>query len=147
MTHYCRVCCKRRPDNRFTAAGRKARVCKDCAKLPKEQRDFLEADDDLKGLVAQSNLSAANVTRLKVLVKSTHASVRERAQVLLEVARLHPHRSKRDEYLREKQPALWEAFQAAFAVSAEAEAEAEAESAERAEDEPPAVATDDVSPA
>lgn len=114
MVHYCRVCCRKRPNERFSASGLKARVCKECQKLPRERREYLEAVDELNGLVAQANLSARNVARLKVLSKSSDETIRTRAQVLLEVAGVHPHKSKRVTYLREKRPELCDAYLAAF---------------------------------
>lgn len=104
------------PDARFTAQGLRARICKACNKLPKEKQEHLEVTDELKGLVAQANLSAKNIARLKVLAKGTDATLRTRAQVLLEVALVHPQRSKRIRWLREKNPVLLDAFAAAFEI-------------------------------
>lgn len=104
---------------RFTAQGRKAQLCKTCEKLPKAQRQSAAALDELAGFVAQANLSGQNIARLKVLSKSEDATVRSRAQVLLEVAQVHPHKRKRIAYLREKHPALLEAYVANFGAQEE----------------------------
>lgn len=101
-------------DKRFSASGRRAHICKACEKLPGDQRAQRQALDELADLVKQSNLSATNIMRLRVLAKSKDEALRAQAQVLLEVGLVHPHRSRRVEWLRDKMPDLLAAFTAAF---------------------------------
>lgn len=121
MNRYCKACCQVLPDERFSNEGRKAHLCKKCSRLPPSQREAARALDDLSGFVRQKNLSAANITRLKVLAKSEDETVRTRAAVLLEVARVHPHESKRLAYLREKLPDLHDRYVQAFGLTPEPE--------------------------
>lgn len=121
MTHYCKVCCRKLSLDRFTSAGRRARVCKTCQKLPASEQHRRQSLDELEGFVRQKNLSATNIARLRVLCGSSEAEVVEKALVLLEVARVHPHLSKRVEWLEANQPALRERYEQAFGGVAPAE--------------------------
>ena len=120
MTTYCKVCCRNHPPERFSLEGRRIHVCKSCMKLPREQRELRELTDEMSGYLAQANISAKNLTRLRVLSKSPHATVRAQAAALLEAARLHPHRSKRMPYLQEKAPEVYAALVEAFGMDASA---------------------------
>ena len=122
MSHYCKACCHMLAEGRFTDAGRKSHICKKCYKLPHPQRELMRATDDLSTLVTQKNLSATNIARLKVLAQFPDETVRTRASVLLQVALVHPHQSKRLPYLHDKIPALYEAYVKAFGIETDPEA-------------------------
>ena len=110
MRTYCKSCCRTLPRERFSAAGLSSHLCKQCQKLPAAEQHRMQALDELGGFSRQKNLSAQNVRRLQVLVRSTDALVARQAQVLLEVARVHPHLSKRVPYLQERHPELHQAY-------------------------------------
>jgi hypothetical protein len=40
MPHYCRICGRGRRNEKFTGRGHRNHICKDCQRLPREQRDF-----------------------------------------------------------------------------------------------------------
>ena len=41
--HYCKICGRRRANEKFSGSGHAAHICKDCAKLPIEKRNELQA--------------------------------------------------------------------------------------------------------
>ena len=86
-------------------------------KLPREKRRHIEEVDEVVGFLSQSNISAKNVERLKVLSESTDEEVACLARVVAEVARIHPHkrrrikvvaRAHRDLMVRLQELGLWE---------------------------------------
>ena len=40
--HYCRICGRRRPNEKFSGKGHATHICKDCAKMPVEQRNEIQ---------------------------------------------------------------------------------------------------------
>lgn len=36
--HYCKICGRRRPNEKFSGSGHAAHICKDCAKMPVDKR-------------------------------------------------------------------------------------------------------------
>ena len=54
----------------------------------------------------QQNISAGNLARLKTLTRSTDEEVRQKAGLVLEVARLAPRKRKRHSNLAKKRPDL-----------------------------------------
>lgn len=114
MRSYCKVCCRNLPRAQFSGTGLTSQVCRKCQRLSPAEQQRRQALDELAGFARQKNLSAQNRRRLEVLVKSANETVSGQARVLLEVALVHPHLSKRISYLREKHPALHDAYVEAF---------------------------------
>ena len=106
MGHYCWVCDRSRPNEKFSGKGHKQHMCKDCARLPRAERDRAQALLEIEGLLNQSNISATNISRLKTLTRFPDQEVRERAELLLEVARVKSHKRKRRSYLARHRPDL-----------------------------------------
>jgi len=42
MGHYCKICGRQRPNEKFSGKGHHIHVCKDCMQLPKEKKQFIE---------------------------------------------------------------------------------------------------------
>ena len=40
--HYCKICGRRKPNEKFSGSGYTSHICRDCAKLPKEKRDEMQ---------------------------------------------------------------------------------------------------------
>ena len=40
--HYCKICGRRRANEKFSGSGHAAHICKDCARLPIEKRNELQ---------------------------------------------------------------------------------------------------------
>ena len=95
MGHYCRICDRERANERFSGKGHAQHICKDCAALPKDERDAVLQTDEIFGFLHQSHISERNVARLAVLAGSQNAEVAQLASIILEVARVKPYKTKR----------------------------------------------------
>jgi len=95
MGHYCRICGRERPNERFSGKGHRIHVCKHCQRLPKTQRRAIEDRDDIFGFMQQSHVSKKNVARLEQLAKSEEPRVACLAAIVLEVARVTPYKRRR----------------------------------------------------
>jgi len=105
--HYCHLCGRVRPNERFSGKGHKNHVCKDCQRMPKEQRDRIEAFDEMIGFLDQGNISDKNLARLEEWAESAIPEVRNLAEFLHEVALLRPGKRRRLKFLAEHHPALF----------------------------------------
>ena len=106
MGHYCWVCGRTRANERFSGKGHARHICKDCARLPREERDRLQALIDIERFLHQSNISAGNIARLKRLCGSPSEEVRRKAALVLEVAEAKPGKRRRWGFLARSNPAL-----------------------------------------
>jgi hypothetical protein len=59
MGHYCRICGRTRPNEKFSGKGHRTHICKDCARMPKETRDAVEQKQEINYL-KQPHISAKN---------------------------------------------------------------------------------------
>ena len=99
MGHYCRMCGRSRPNEKFSGKGHRIHVCKNCSRLPKEERRQRELKDEIAGFLRQSNISERNLTRLSDLVASEKPEIAELAKVVLEIGKVKPHKRKRLSFL------------------------------------------------
>lgn len=106
MGHYCWVCGRVRANERFSGKGHARHICKQCARLPKEHRDRVQALRDIEGFLHQSVISAGNVARLKRLCGSSDEEVRRKAALVLEVALARPGKRRRWGILARANPRL-----------------------------------------
>ena len=106
MGHYCRICGRERPNEQFSGKGHKIHVCKRCQAKPKTERRAIEDKDDLFRFLKQSHISEKNVIRLGQMAKSDNPLVASLAEIVLEVARLKPYKSRRLQLLAQKYPEL-----------------------------------------
>jgi hypothetical protein len=60
MGHYCRICGRQRPNERFSGKGHKIHVCKRCQAKPKTERRAIEDQDDIFRRIANGHSIAAN---------------------------------------------------------------------------------------
>jgi hypothetical protein len=93
--HFCRICGCRRPNEQFSGRGHRIHVCKECQRLPKGEIKRIEALDELHGFLDQSNISARNVERLKILSGRSDPEVAGLASLLLDIARVLPGKRNR----------------------------------------------------
>ena len=42
MSHYCKICGRYRPNEKFSGKGHAAHICKECAKIPLDKRNEME---------------------------------------------------------------------------------------------------------
>ena len=68
--------------------GHRDHVCRDCSRLPAEERQGVEQEEEIFGFLKQSHISAKNMSRLKMLMSSSNPSVAELAGIVFEVARV-----------------------------------------------------------
>ena len=101
MGHYCRICRRERPNERFSGKGHRIHVCQDCSRLPKDDLDLYrrEVEDEIAGFLRQSNISEGNFTRLSELVASKKPEIAELARIVLEISKVTPHKRKRLSFL------------------------------------------------
>lgn len=99
MGHYCLICGHVRPNERFSGKGHRNHVCKQCSRLPKEERRRRELEDEVDGFLRQSNISRKNLSRLSELIASEKSEVAELAKVVLEIGKVKPHKRKRLSFL------------------------------------------------
>jgi ribosome-binding protein aMBF1 (putative translation factor) len=95
MGHYCRICGRTRPNEKFSGKGHKIHVCKECAQMPKEKRLGIEQEEEIFGFLKQSHISEKNITRLKTLASSENQRIAELAGIVLEVAQVKPYKKRR----------------------------------------------------
>jgi len=86
MGHFCRICGRSRPNERFGGRGHRRHVCQDCRRLPREERDRIERLDELYGFLDQSNISANKMRRLKVLAGHANPEVAAVAALISDIA-------------------------------------------------------------
>jgi len=99
VPHWCRVCGRSKSNESFSGRGHRVHVCRSCASLPQEEREAIEQQDEIFGFLGQSNISAKNMARLRVLSSSSNAETAKLAQVALEVALVKPHKRRRIKFL------------------------------------------------
>lgn len=106
MGHYCRICGRERPNEQFSGKGHKIHVCKRCQAKPKTERRDIEDQDDIFHFLEQSHISEKNVVRLRQMAKSDNLQVASLAEIVLEVARVKPYKTRRLKFLGQKHPEL-----------------------------------------
>jgi len=89
------MCGRTRPNEQFSGKGHAAHVCKICARKPKVERQAIEQKDDIFGYLRQSNISAKNLARLRVLAASPNPEIAKLAGIVLAVAEVKPHKRGR----------------------------------------------------
>lgn len=111
MGHYCRICGRTRPNEKFSGKGHRIHVCKECAQMPKEAREAIEQKEEIFGFLKQSRISEKNVVRLRELATSNNAQVAELASIVIEVARVKPHKKRRLKVLARERRDLLDALE------------------------------------
>jgi hypothetical protein len=114
MPHYCRICGRSRRNEKFSGGGRRNHICKDCQRLPRDQRDHIERMDELCGFLDQSNISGKNIARLEILAQHASSEVKGLALLILEVARVKPHKRRRWKFLEQNHSELFLRLKALF---------------------------------
>ena len=107
MPHYCRICDRGRPNEKFTGRGHRDHICKDCQRLPRSEREQIERMDELSGFLEQSNISAKNIARLEILIHHNDHEVKRLAALVLDIARMKPHKRRRWKFLTQNHPVLF----------------------------------------
>ena len=111
MGHYCRICGRTRPNETFSGKGHRTHVCRDCARMPKPERDTVEREEEIFNYLKQSHISKKNLARLKTLAASDNPRIAELAAIVSEVAEVKPHKRKRLRVLAHERRDLLEALE------------------------------------
>jgi len=102
MGHYCHICGRVRANEKFSGRGHRDHICKDCQRLPHEERDQIACMDELYGYLEQSHISQKNIDRLGILVHHSDPEVRSLAELVQDIARVKPYRRRRLKFLAVK---------------------------------------------
>ena len=106
MGHYCRICERVRPNERFSGKGHKIHICKECSRKPKKEIGIIEQEDEIFGFLNQSYISQKNISRLKILSVSNNKKISELASIVLEVSQIIPYKKRRLKILAQKRKEL-----------------------------------------
>jgi len=104
--HFCHVCKGVRPNEAFSGKGHARHVCKECARMSRDERDAIEHADEIFGFMNQSRISEKNLARLKMLVTSPSPHIADMADIMLQIAQIAPHKKRRMQVLARKYPDL-----------------------------------------
>jgi len=99
MGHWCRICGRARPNEKFSGKGHKNHICKECSRKPKAEIDEIDQTEEIFNYLKQSNISKKNIARLEKLACSQNQEISELANIVLEVARIKPHKKRRLKFL------------------------------------------------
>ena len=61
MGHYCWMCGRMRPNEKFSGREHARHLRRECARRPREEREQVQTLRDIKGCLKQRNISAENV--------------------------------------------------------------------------------------
>jgi hypothetical protein len=95
MGRFCILCQSIRPNEAFGGKGARARICRKCRRMPREKRNALMHEREIRGFVEQSHISQKNIARLQALASSSNTRIANLAALVLEVALLTPYRRRR----------------------------------------------------
>lgn len=101
MGHYCKICGRSRPNEKFSGKGHKNHICKECARKPKEERDVILHENEIFRFLTQSHISDKNIARLKTLSNSDNKKIARMAGIVLEIAKVTPYKKRRLKKLRQ----------------------------------------------
>jgi hypothetical protein len=93
--HYCRICGRSRPNEKFSGKGHRNHICKECARKPMTEINEIDQTEEIFSFMQQSHISKKNVARLTVLAESENKKVAELAGIVLEVAKVKPYKKRR----------------------------------------------------
>jgi len=95
MGHWCRICGRNLPNEKFSGKGHRNHICRKCSKLPKEERDHIDQEDELFGYLKQSHISEKNISRLRKLAEASDENIAEQAKLILEIGLTCPCKKRR----------------------------------------------------
>ena len=108
MTHWCRICFRHRPNEKFSGKGHRDHICKECSQSPRAERDAIDHEREIHGYYEQRNISKKNLKRLVVLSKLSEPSISALAEAVLAVGQAKPHKRKRLSFLARHHPKVME---------------------------------------
>ena len=106
--HYCRICGRYRSNEKFSGKGHRNHICKECVLKPKAERNEIDQTQEIFSFLKQSHISKKNLARLTLLANSENEKISELAGIVLEVAKVKPHKKRRLKALARERPDLLE---------------------------------------
>ncbi len=107
MTHYCGLCARHLPNERFSGGGHRIHVCRNCQARPAAERSAIEARLEIEAmLLRQSHISDKNLERLRRLSRSPDSEIAKAATIVLQVGAVAPYKRKRLRVLQRVEPRL-----------------------------------------
>ena len=107
MGRFCAICGRVRPNEQFSWGRRVRAVCKPCKRLPKADRDWILAREEIRGFMRQSRISKKNVARLQILAASKDERIRGEAELVAAIAQVAPGRRNRFRHVCRENPDLY----------------------------------------
>ena len=93
--HYCKICGRRRANEKFSGSGHAAHICKDCARLPIEKRNELQTLTRIENLPFRLNREQCSWLEKKC--KDNREEVREAAEWAYEMRFPERQQDKQEE--------------------------------------------------
>jgi len=106
MGHFCSICGRTKPNEKFSGKGHKNHICKLCSKRPKVERNEILHREEIFHFLMQSNISKKNLKRLNELSLSENKEIAKLASLVHEVGRVKPHKRRRLKFLAGKHKEL-----------------------------------------
>jgi hypothetical protein len=95
LGRFCILCSRIRPNEAFGGKGERARICRNCRRMPREKRDALLREREIPGFLEQSHISPKNLARLRALGRSENTRTANLAHLVLDVGAATPYRRRR----------------------------------------------------
>ena len=108
MGHWCSICGGMKPNEAFSGRGHRDHICKQCQKMPKARRQEIRDRRFVGSVLEQRNISTGNRETLTRISTTYSGELGEQARVVLEVARVKPHRKRRVQWLRQHRRDLFD---------------------------------------
>jgi len=108
MSHWCRICGRHLPNEKFSGKGHCKHICKKCSTRPREERDGIDQERELFGYLKQSHITDNNIIRLKKLAESPDEKIATMAKLVLEIGLICPYKRRRLKILARKRRDLIE---------------------------------------
>ena len=101
------MCGRRRPNERFGGRGERAIICRECRKMPREERRRCLLSYEVLGFLDQSNISTKNIGRLAQIEAEATDDVAALASLVRRIAQVRPRKRKRWRLFRRQHPDLF----------------------------------------
>ena len=116
--HYCRICGRSRPNEKFSGKGHRNHICKECSRKPKSEINEIDQTEEIFHFLEQSHISKKNMDRLTILAESENEEISELAGIVLEVAKVKPYKKRRLKVLARERRDLLEKLDETGLISA-----------------------------
>jgi len=99
MGHWCWICGRVLPNERFSGKGHSRHICKECSKLPHQEIQKKRDTKFLYRLFKQNRISEKNIKMLETMCKKYTGELQKQAEAVLQLAQIRPYKKKRLGYI------------------------------------------------